>query len=780
MTLPGGKNKIGKRFQASFPHSRQSSVYQPGLKYTTISALISQCEKWNGYLKEEEFGILRKQDFLRVGRLCCTKHDRCKELVMDKFFNPQSIVIIGLSAKKTNIARLILENLLRWGYCGRIFGMNPTSEDAQVTGIRIYQKMEDLPEVPDLAVCFTPARFVPGYLEACGKFGIKNVAVPSGGFTELSEEGKKLSDSLIEIAKKYSIRFMGPNGLMTANTANGLCLPFLPLFRPPVGRLSVISQSGGLGLMLWHLMTNENVGMAKFASIGNKLNVDEVDVLEYLDKDPETGIICMYLESVANGSRLVKAAQKAKKPIVIYKSNTTSAGKKAAFSHTAALSNDEDTINAAFDEAGIIRISDFSDFIAVAKAFDLPPMHGNRVMIMSPYGGFSVITADLCEKAGLEFADPGQEFYDGLNKFTNAGVIKFSNPLDMGDIYDAYISAHVGYEVLHSDKVDGAIYVGQTGRAPEGDNVFANYLSADVSKDNYGAMLSSGKPLAICLFGRVDPVLKAKLTTNYPIFNSAEEMVRAMVWQKDWYARAAQKKETPSQPDIKKNALKKWLASHDGKIGEESLELLGLAGIPVPGSGVASDAKAAADIAEKIGYPVVMKVVSPDAVHKSDAGGVVIGVKDREAVKKYFAEIKDNLEKYKSGARFDGVQVQKMAAEGYDMYIGGKYDQSFGSVVLFGLGGIYVETFKDIQLCLCPADPALVRKKIESLKSFPIINGARGMNPADVNAFVDTVVRISWMLAESPEIKELDINPLRLMKDGVGACALDARMSIKK
>jgi len=700
---------------------------------------------------------------------------------MEKFFYPQSIVIIGLSAKRGNIARLILENLLRWGYCGRIFGLNPKSEEAHVTGIRIYQNMEDLPEVPDLAVCFVPARLVPGYMEACGKFGIKNVAVPSGGFAELNEEGKKMSEDLIAIAKKYGIRFMGPNGLMTANTSNGLCIPFLPLFQPPAGRLSLISQSGGLGLMLWHLLTNENVGLAKFASIGNKLDIDEVDVLEYLDQDPDTGIICMYLESVADGTRLIEAAKKATKPIVIYKSNTTSAGKKAAYSHTAALSNDEDTIDAAFEDAGIIRISDYSDFISVAKAFELPPMRGNRVMIMSPYGGFSVVSADLCEKAGLEFADPGQEFYEGLAKFTNAGVIKFSNPLDTGDIYDPYIVAHVGYEVLHNENVDGAIYIGQTGRAPEGDNVFTNYLSADVSKDVYGAMLSSGKPLAICLYGRVDPLLKTKHNVNYPIFNSPEEMVRALVFQKDWYARmAGGPSKAGAKPDFDKETVRKWLDIHRGETGEESLELLRIAGLPVPETEVAADEKSAVSIAEKIGYPVVMKVVSPDAPHKSEVGGVVLGVKDSEGVKSGFQQIKNNLENYRKGARFEGVRIQKMADDGYDMYIGGKFDMSFGPVVLFGLGGIYVETFKDIRIGLCPADSESVRKKIESLKSFPIINGARGMKPADIKGFVDAIIRISWLLSDFSEIKELDINPLRLLADGTAVTALDARMVVKK
>ena len=697
---------------------------------------------------------------------------------MEKMFNPQSIVIIGLSSKRSNIPRSILDNLLRWGYRGRIFGLNPFSEDVSVKGIKMFKKMEELPEIPDLAVCLVPARFVPEYVEICGKFGIRRMAIPSGGFAELGEEGKKLSDSILSIARSYGIRFMGPNGLMVANTANGLCLPFLPLTRPPKGGLSFITQSGGVGIMLFSMLADENIGLCKFASIGNKVDIDEVDVLEYLGDDPETKIICMYLESITAGSRLVKAAAKVKKPIVVYKSNTTSAGKRAAMSHTSSLSNDEDVIDTAFEEAGIIRIHDYADFISVAKIFELPPMRGNRIMVMTPTGGFGVIGADLCEKAGFEFADPGKEFYEGLNKFANAGVIKFSNPLDMGDIYDAHISAHIGYEVLHNKEVDGAIYIGQRSIMADGDSIFNDWAGIDISKEVYGAILSSGKPLAICLYGPVKRLQTAKETANYPIFNNTEEMVRALAFQKNWYARNGRDQErTPEKPYFKIEDVRHWLDSHGPEIGEDSLELLEMAGIPVMPSCVAMDEKGAVEGAEKIGYPVVMKVISPDALHKTEAGGVIVDIADKAMAASSFSQIRKNLESYKPGARFEGVRIQKMAPDGYDMFIGGKYDKSFGPVVVFGFGGIYVEVFKDVKTYICPADKAVVQKKVESLKSFAILKGARGMEPADINGYIDAVAKVSQLLAAFPEIKELDINPIRLFKDGSGLCALDGRMA---
>jgi acetyltransferase len=699
---------------------------------------------------------------------------------MEKIFYPESIVIIGLSQKPTNIPRMILENLLRWGYRGRIFGTNPRAEASHVDGIRMNKNIEDLPEVPDLAVCLIPAKFVPDYVEACGKFGIKRMAIPSGGFSEFGEEGKKLSEKLLSTARAYGIRFVGPNGIMVANTTNGLCLPFVPLFRPPKGGLSIITQSGGVGLMMWNLLMDEHVGMAKFASIGNKLDLDEVDFLEFLGNDPETDIICMYLESVVRGRELADVAKKIDKPVVVYKSNTTQAGKKAAMSHTDALSNDEDIIDAAFEEAGIIRIRNYNDFMAVAKAFQLPPMRGNRIMVMSPAGGFSVIGADLCEKAGFDFANPGDEFYASLQGFANAGVIKFSNPLDMGDIYDPQMVAHVVVSVMHNENIDGAIIISQRPKMPEGDNVFYGMFLSDLSKETYGAILSSGKPLGICLYGLSAYMHQVKQNVNFPIFNNPEEMVRAMAFQRDYYARKEMLKKMSTHIPLKNDSIDKWLMNRSGIIGEDALELLSLCGISSAASRIAHSEDEAAQYSKAVGFPVVLKVVSPDAVHKTEAEGVIVGIEDANSAKKGFITIRENLFKYKKDARFDGVRIQQMAGDGYDMFIGGKFDPSFGPVVVFGFGGIFVEIFEDVACMLSPANEDDVRNKLMQLKSFRMLKGARGKKAADIDAYVRSIVLVSELLAAYPEIRELDINPFRLFASGSGAMALDARMRLEK
>ena len=698
---------------------------------------------------------------------------------MEKLFYPESIVIFGISNKTGNIPRIILQNLIRWRYRGRIFGVNPGSDDAHVEGIKMYKSIDALPIVPDLAVVLIPSRFIPDTVAACGKFGIKRMAIPSGGFNEMGEEGKALAKQMVANAEKYGIRFAGPNGLTVANTANGLCVPFVPSYMPPKGGLSVVTQSGGLGIMLWNLLAEEDVGMAKFASIGNKLDLDEVDFLEYYGQDPETKVICLYLESISRGRELCEVASKIDKPIIVLKSNTTDIGRKSAMSHTAAVSNDDDVVSAAFERAGIIRIDNFVSFVSVTKAFLLPPMKNNRLMMMSPAGGFTVLMADLCEKLGFVPANPGPEFYKELEKSSNAGIIKFSNPLDMGDIYDSKMYTHTFFSVMHNESVDGAVYVSQWPEMPRGNDPFHEMFRADISSEIIGSVLSSNKPFGICLFGQSRSTRRIKQNMSIPIFNSLEEMMKALALQRDFYAH----KERTDQAghtftDIDDTVAGKWVAAHQGEVGEDALALLDCYGISSPPSEVASNEKQAVEIAERLGYPVVMKLCSKDVLHKSEAGGVKVGLQSPEAVKNGFEEINSNLAVYKADADFSGVRIMKQAGDGYDMFIGGIHDANFGPVVSFGYGGIYVEVFKDVERTLCPALRREVAEKIATLKSYGILKGARGQKPADTDGYVDTILRVSHLMAAFPEIKELDLNPVRLLADGSGVVTLDARLKI--
>ncbi len=700
---------------------------------------------------------------------------------MEKLFNPQSIVILGISEKPGNIPRIILENLIRWRYRGRLFGVNPGSVSEHVDGIRMYKYIEELPIVPDLAVILIPSRFVPDAVEACGKFGINRVAIPSGGFNELGEEGQKLTARMLENAGKYRIRFAGPNGLTVANTANGLCLPFVPLYMPPKGGLSIITQSGGLGIMLWNMLVEEDVGMAKFASIGNKLDLDEVDFLRYFGKDPETRVICLYLESITRGRELCDVASRMDKPVIVMKSNTTEIGGKTAMSHTAAVSNNDDVVNAAFDRAGIIRINHFSEFVSIAKAFSLPPMRGNRIMMMSPAGGFTVLMADMCEKMGFEPADPGKAFYKELEKSSNAGIIKFSNPLDMGDIYDSRMYTHTFFSVMHCDNVDGAVYVSQWPEMPKGDDPFHQMFQTDISKEVIGSILSSNKPFGICLFGQSKTTRQIKKNMSIPIFNTLEEMMKALMLQKDYYARKLKSTEKiAGLSGVRDIDAVQWLKKHQGNVGEDAMALLSHFSIITAESRVADTVEQAVKLAQSLGYPVVMKVCSPDVMHKTEAGGVVLNVQNEESVRANYAGIKSNLLNYNKDATFSGVRVMKQAEDGHDMFIGGIYDNNFGPVVFFGYGGIYIEVFKDIAGVMCPASREEIAARLETLKSYEILKGVRNGKSMDVEGYVDTIHRVTYLMWRFPEIKELDLNPVRISPGVNGAVVLDARMKISK
>ncbi|VVS95256.1 acetate--CoA ligase family protein [Desulfoluna spongiiphila] len=700
---------------------------------------------------------------------------------MEKIFYPESIAIWGLSNRENNIPRLMLENLIRWGYEGRLFGIHPKGNEKHVDGVKMYKSIKDLPQQPDLAVFLLPARLIPGALREAGEFGVRRAAILSGGFNESGAEGEKLAEELMAVADDFGIRFIGPNGLTVANTANGLCLPFTPTFKTPRGGMSLITQSGGMGLFLWHLMADENIGLAKFASIGNKLNVSEVDCIRYFGEDPETKVICLYLESITDGRQLMEAASEAGKPVIIYKANTTQAGSKAAMSHTAAISNNEEIIDAAFERAGILRIEEFDDFIGAAKIFELPPMRGNRIMVMSPAGGFTVLMADLCEKAGFEFADPGEAFYKEIAEFTNAGVITLSNPLDLGDIYDPSSTASVINLVLHNDKVDGAVYLTQNPQMPKNDDVFNKMFKTDISKEVTGAIRSSGKPMASCLYGPSKTINRVKQNVNVPIFNTPESMIRIMKLQQRYHAKQAEPAFTTALPHgIDMDAAASWVRSHTGTHGEEALELLTAFGIPVAKNQTATTPDEAVAAAEAIGYPVVMKVISPDAVHKSEAGGVLMGLNDASDVRNGFDTIRANLEAYKKDARFDGVRLMAMAGSGHDMFVGGSVDDSFGPVALFGYGGIYIEVFQDAQTVLCPSSPDEIETKITRLKSAKILAGTRGKAGGDISGYIDLIHRVTHLMAQFPQIQELDLNPVRVLEDGSGVLALDARCRIEK
>jgi acyl-CoA synthetase (NDP forming) len=350
----------------------------------------------------------------------------------------------------------------------------------------------------------------------------------------------------------------------------------------------------------------------------------------------------------------------------------------------------------------------------------------------------------------------------------------------MGDIYDTRAYPNIFYSVMHNDNIDGGVFVTQWPEMPRGEDVFYKMFHTDLSKEVTGTILSSGKPLGICLFGLSSTISRFKQNLDIPIFNNASEMIRAFKKQYDYYAKKAEGSPIYTLPDgIDIEAAKTWIKDKTGVIGEEALNLLHHFGITIAESAVAKDSDEAADVASRIGYPVVMKIVSPDAIHKSEVGGVITGIQNAEGVHSAFDNIKENLYRRKTDARFQGVRVMKQACEGYDMFIGGQFDDSFGPVVFFGYGGIYIEVFHDTANVLCPSDYREIENKVRKLKSYKILRGARGKGMGDIPGYVAMIERVTRLLHQFPQIRELDINPVRVLADGSDVVALDARLRIE-
>ena len=698
---------------------------------------------------------------------------------MDRFFAPRSLAIYGLSRRPGNTARIILDNCRRWGFRGPIVGINPQAADDARDDLDIYASATDLPFPPDLAVLLIPARHVPAAVEDCGRAGIRRLAIQAGGFNESSEAGRRLAEEVRAAARRHTIRFVGPNGLALADTASGLCLPFVPALPVRPGSFSFISQSGGLGLFLWNLLESEQLGLARFASIGNRLDLDEVDFLDYLGADPATRVIGLYLESITDGRRLIEAAARAGKPVIVYKANTTDGGGRAAMSHTASLGGDDRVVDAAFARAGIIRIHRFRDFVTTARAFDLPPMRGRRIMLMSPAGGLGVAMADQCERSGFAFADPGEPFYRDLATIANAGIIRLGNPLDMGDLYRVDRYPALFERVLASDRVDGAVYASQWPQMPPGGgDVFTGMFNTDIYTAAAEVVRRADKPLALALYGHPQQLADLKERLPVPVFAGPEEALEALERQMRYHEQRATAPFVPDPvADVDRQAAAAWLADRDGMAGEEALALVACYGLAGVRSAVARTAGEAGRLAAVIGCPVVLKVVAAGVLHKTEVGGVLTGVASPQAAESGFTTIEAGLANSLPGAKLAGVRVAAMAPAGLDLFIGGLQDPVFGPVVVFGAGGIQVEVFADVARLLCPTGEAEVLAELGRLHCARLFEGFRGRPAMDPAPFARAVVRVGQLLADFPEIAELDLNPVRLT-DGGALLALDARLRL--
>ena len=694
---------------------------------------------------------------------------------MREFFYPSSVAVIGVSSLPTNLGRNIVANLVEYGFNGIVYAVGPRG--GMIETRRIYRTVGDIPDNVDLAVILTPAHTVPGILEECGQKGIRWVIIETAGFSEYTTEALQIEEEMIRVADKYGIRFVGPNCIGAINMENGFCVPFprLRKFVKP-GDVSIITQSGGVGMSALNLMANDGLGLNKFVSVGNMLDVEAEDMLEYLITDEGTGLIFLYLESIRDGRRLMEIARRSTKPILAFKSNIGKLGQNIALSHTVSLTSDDKVVDAAFHQSGIIRIHDATSFGNNLKILELPPMKGDNLAIISRSGGHAVIAADACELSGFDLAHFPDSYLRRIEKHFRASVIRLTNPLDLGDLFDLDVYAEIIEQTLQLDDVDGVVFL-HTSLSEEENQTSRLLLERLIELvDKYH------KPVAYYVSAAAQEVSYLKQNYNFPIFTLVVETIRALEISLRLYIQSQKVRTRQDIPTFEvdkaevRSLIGRAKAENRDLLLSEALSILESYRIPTVRGMVALTVAEARTAAEEIGYPVAIKIIAEQISHKSDVGGVQLNLRNSPAVAAAFEDMMTRIQVAYPEAGVDGVLVQPMVTGGRELILGGRQDPQFGPVVMVGLGGIFVEIFEESVVRVAPISHREALEMIESLRGAQILQGARGHKRSDIEALVEAMLRLSQLLVDFPEIKELDINPLRVFHARGGCRALDARM----
>lgn len=686
------------------------------------------------------------------------------------FFYPKNIVVIGVSPEQTNMGKNIVLNLLTFGYQGEILSVG--LREGVLFGQRIHKSLEEIDAAIHLAVILTPAKTIPGILEQCGRKGIKWVVIESGGFSEMGEEGKALEDTCIQVAQKYGIRIIGPNGIGVTNLENGVVLPFLPLRKEiSLGPVSILAQSGGVGLGYLAFLAEENMGINKFVSLGNKLDVDENDLLDYLINDQGTRIILLYLEGFTDGRRFIEIASKSKKPILVHKSNRFKASSSIAHSHTAALFADDKLVEHALEQAGCVRVNTMDDAMDYMKILPLPPLKGNRLAVVSRSGGHAVIAADACAHYGFQLPPFPADFLKKVESRLRAHVIRLQNPLDLGDLFDLGFYEYIVEEMLKREDVDGVL-LGHGYRR----GGFEQEPSRNLVRKVEHLVERYQKPVALFVFTEAVEMGYLRKHSNIPIFTAPENAMRAFHLSHKWASRRPISLEAPAIQGIdgkKSETILNNASEQETLLLKDSIDLLKSYGFAVPDYRLASTLDEAFEAWQSLDGPVAMKVNRPHISHKSDLGAVRLNLSSEEEIRRAFLD----LQALAGDNRME-VLIQSMVDKGREVILGGKQDEVFGPVILFGLGGIFVEAMEDVVWRVAPINSEEAHHMINQIKGRKILSGLRGEGPYDTNAVEDLLVRLSQMLVDFPVIQEIDINPVMVFSDG--AQAVDVRVILKK
>jgi acyl-CoA synthetase (NDP forming) len=698
-----------------------------------------------------------------------------KEHTMQELFYPNSVAVVGVSAKPDNLGRNIVANLIDFGFEGIVYAVGPRG--GIIATRRIYRSVQDIPDHVDLAAILTPAPTIPGILEECGQKGIRWAVIETAGFREYGEEGREIEQEILHVAERHGIRFIGPNCIGIINLENGLCLPFARL-KPFIkaGDISLISQSGGVGISVLNLMANEGLGLNKFVSAGNMLNIGAEELLEYLIQDPSTQLVFLHLEGIQDGRRLMEVARRADKPILAFKANVGSLGKRIAASHTASLSSDDKVVDAAFHQCGITRVHDATSLGNSLKILRLPPMRGKNLAVISRSGGHAVIAADACEMSGFTLAPFPDEFIQAVEQHFRASVIKLTNPLDLGDLFDLELYADIVGRTVKQPWVDGVVFLHTSVSETEREQTRELIQRLTRLSKEYD------KPVAVYVSTAADEVAYLKKAFDFPIFTQIVETIRALelshcyYWELQEVHAAEEIPRFEADQDAVRALIEGAQAEGRDLLLHEAMAVLTHYGIPVAQSIQATTVEEVQAAAERIGYPVAIKVISESISHKSDVGGVQLNLRNQAAVVEAFQDMTKRIQRAYPDARIDGVLVQPMATGGRELILGGRQDAQFGPVVLVGMGGVFVEILEEVSLRVAPIPRREALAMVEELRGAPILMGARGHKRSDIEAVVEAILRLSQLLCDFSQIQEIDVNPLRVFHETDGCQALDARI----
>lgn len=703
-----------------------------------------------------------------------------KKKGLDPLFEPESIAIVGASSKKGKVGNILLSNIVSSGYRGKVYPINP--KGGELYGKQVYESIEELPEGIDLGIIVIPAKYVKEAIQKLGEKGIQHTIVITSGFSEIGNTEEE--NLIVEEAGKHGMRILGPNVFGIYSSKVDLNATFGPS-KVASGEIALISQSGALGIAMIGKTAMQYLGLSAIVSVGNKSDIDDMDLIDYFSDDDESKVIMIYMEGLQNGREFIEKVEKdipPEKTVIVIKAGRSEKGATAVASHTGSLAGSDRVFSSAFKQAGILRADTLNEAFSWSRAFSNTPLPKNdKVVVVTNGGGIGVLSADAAEKYGVELLDD-QTFLKETFEDTIPPFGSTKNPIDITGQAGKEEYENALRKAFESDEIGAVVGLYcETGTTDDDEVAKAIKEIHDEFGDEKTAVytFTGGEEAYDC----VQWMRKNKISA----YTETDEAMSSLgaLYERKRYLERMQEMEEMEEPDIDVKGIKEVINEvvEDGRINlleDEAREILDMAGIPIAKGKVVNTLEGAVEAAEDIGYPVVLKVVSEDIIHKSDAGGLALNLENEKEVVDAYQAIYSNCKNKYPDAHIRGISVAEMLEGGEETIIGGTRDNSFGPMVMFGLGGVYVEILEDVVFRVAPVSKREARRMIGEINAFPVLVGARGQTRKDLDALADIIYRMSFLMDEVDEISEIDLNPIKAFDQGKGAKSVDVAVSIKR